>query len=602
VNTPTPNPALLPDPPLFDVTRLAEAGVDAVVGRFALEDLELASNARRYIDPDSLDRLAVSLSTTGLLIPLVGHRAEPDGPTVIYDGQRRLLAARRSHELAGTDGYEHLQPVQSLIVLLVDHEPSIDEIRRIQAVCNNARESLSLVDQQAQFEHCWQARAGLAENDRLAAVCSDLAISAKRAHNLRRQLTLPDEIRERVAERPSGNQLSATLANRLADMHEVAPDLTKAVAKRVSSSEQLEQAVRDMGAFVHKSIVEDSRVYAVRIDDGALLDVHEEVKRARSHLDEQGQRQLAGTFGCKLDQVQKELDALAARAKDKALKVRITNEIRDRAATGKYGYVHERGRDFAASIWVVDPVFVIDLCAEQASDASDGSPAREEAYFAGAQLEDDEMRDAAAHERDRVAAERIRQARAERSNLGLGQDIAAGLTDPRSGQLDALRAAVCHMLASHYREVLAYGAGWSDRDRQQPIGDTGRYEPRHIDAIVAAELQRALDEPDPLRGIAQVAARIGAAFMLNPDGITRTKALGRERMARKLSDALPGGENPLRTAIWEFMRPMLSPALIDLNLGAFVIDKAHSSVDLEKHRGDSRLEDLDLGEEDASAA
>ena len=90
--------------------------------------------------------------------------------------------------------------------------------------------------------------------------------------------------------------------------------------------------------------------------------------------------------------------------------------------------------------------------------------------------------------------------------------------------------------------------------------------------------------------------------MLNPDGITRTKALGRERMARKLSDALPGGENPLRTAIWEFMRPMLSPALIDLNLGAFVIDKAHSSVDLEKHRGDSRLEDLDLGEEDASAA
>jgi hypothetical protein len=252
--------------------------------------------------------------------------------------------------------------------------------------------------------------------------------------------------------------------------------------------------------------------------------------------------------------------------------------------------------EVAASIWVVDPVFIIDLIHEHAKNASDAPRAKEEAYFAGAKLHDDEMHEAAAQERDRIAAERLRQAQAERSNLGLGQDIAAGLTDPTSGQLQALRTAVCQMLASHYREVLAYGAGWSDRDRQQPVGDTGRYEPRHIDAIVAAELRRALDEPDPLRGIAHLLARIGAAFMLNPDGITRTKPLGRERLARNLSYAVPGGENPLRTAIWEFMRPMLSPALAELNRDAFVIDEAHSSVDLEKHRGDSRLEDLDLSD------
>jgi hypothetical protein len=598
MTTPSINAALLPDPPLFDVTRLAEAGVDAVVKRFAIADLETAPNARRHID--GLESLATSLGRNGQLVPLIGHQAN-DRPAVIYDGQRRLLAARLSHKLAGTEGYEHLQPVRSLIVLLLDHEPSPDEIRRIQAVVNNAREALSLVDQQAQFETCWQARAGLGEDDRIAAVYADLGISAKKAHNLRRQLTLPKEIRERVAERPTGNQLSATLANRLADMHQVAPELTKAVAGRVSSSELHDAALRDMGGFVHRTLVE-SDAYAVRIDDGALLDAHEELRRARPHLGEQAQRQLAGILGCDPDKVQKELDTLEARAKDNALKVRITGEIRDRAANGRYGYVHERGRDFAASIWVVDPVFIIDLIHEHAKEASDGTPAREEAYFSGARLEDDEMRDAAAQERDRIAADRVRQAEAERSNLGLGQDIAAGLTGLGSGQLEALRAAVCHMLASHYREVLAYGAGWSDRDRQQPIGDTGRYEPRHLDAIVGAELQRALDEPDPLRGIAQLAARIGAAFMLNPDGITRTKALGRERMARKLSDALPGGENPLRTAIWEFMRPMLSPALVNLNLGAFVIDEAHSSVDLEKHRGDSRLEDLELGEEDASAA
>jgi hypothetical protein len=79
-------------------------------------------------------------------------------------------------------------------------------------------------------------------------------------------------------------------------------------------------------------------------------------------------------------------------------------------------------------------------------------------------------------------------------------------------QTMALRTVVCHMLAEHYREVIAYGAGWTDRERQQPVGDTGHYEPRHIDAIVAAELKRALDEPDPLRGIALLTARWGAAL------------------------------------------------------------------------------------------
>jgi hypothetical protein len=151
--------------------------------------------------------------------------------------------------------------------------------------------------------------------------------------------------------------------------------------------------------------------------------------------------------------------------------------------------------------------------------------------------------------------------------------------------------------------VIAYGAGWTDRERQQPVGDSGRYEPRHADAIAAAELQRALDEPDPLRGIAQLTARWAAAFLLNPDGVTRTKALGRERIARKLSDALPGGENSLRAAVWEFMRPMLSPNLAQLNRDAFVLDEPlRSTVRLEEHRGDSDLDELDLGDDQQDPA
>ena len=60
--------------------------------------------------------------------------------------------------------------------------------------------------------------------------------------------------------------------------------------------------------------------------------------------------------------------------------------------------------------------------------------------------------------------------------------------------------------------------------------------------------------------------------MLDPDGVTRTKVLGSERMSRKLHDALPGGDEPLRAALWNFVRPMLSPRLAELHHDAFVTD------------------------------
>ena len=117
---------------------------------------------------------------TGQLIPCIGHRPTPNHPTVLlYDGQRRLLAARASHELAGNEGFEELAPVRALIVLLLDHEPTPDEIRRIQAQANQ-RDELSLVDQQQQqqqFADCWHARAGLPDDERILAVCADLGIS-----------------------------------------------------------------------------------------------------------------------------------------------------------------------------------------------------------------------------------------------------------------------------------------------------------------------------------------------------------------------------------------------------------------------------------------
>jgi len=429
----TPNPALLPCPALFDVTTVAKNPPDGRIERVALDALELASNARREISREGIERLAGTLMRTGQLVPCIGHRPDLGHPrTVIYDGQRRLLAAQASTELAGTDGHERLAPVQSLIVLLLDHEPGPDEIRRIQAQANQ-RENLSLVDQQEQLRDCWEARAGLAEPDRIAAVCADLGISPKRAHNLRRQLALPDPIRTRVAERPTGEQVSVTMANRLADMHEIAPQLTEAVAKRITSTDLHDKALQDLGAFVHRTVVEDEHAYAIRIDDGAMLDAAEQIAHAREHLGTQGQRQIASILGCTLERLDAEFDALAARAKARALKIRITGDVRDRARNGRYAYVHDRGRDFAAGIWVVDPAFMLDLVHEELGEG-DTTPAREEAYFAGAHVDDDELRDAAAEDERRKAQARARHADATRSNLGLGHDIRARLIGPTEAQ------------------------------------------------------------------------------------------------------------------------------------------------------------------------
>jgi hypothetical protein len=92
--------------------------------------------------------------------------------------------------------------------------------------------------------------------------------------------------------------------------------------------------------------------------------------------------------------------------------------------------------------------------------------------------------------------------------------------------------------------------------------------------------------------------------VLDPVGVTRTKALGSERMASKLRDALPGGDGVLRAAVWELMRPMLSPRLVALNRDAFVVDeRVVTTVDLDGHRAASDLEDVALDDEpDAEAA
>jgi hypothetical protein len=100
------------------------------------------------------------------------------------------------------------------------------------------------------------------------------------------------------------------------------------------------------------------------------------------------------------------------------------------------------------------------------------------------------------------------------------------------------------LIAGQFRDMVAFGAGWTDRERQQPVPESRRAEPRQADVLAAAELERALTDPDRLAGVTQLVTRWAAAFVIDPDGATRTTALGGKRTARRLGEALRDGDRP----------------------------------------------------------
>ncbi|HEV7805459.1 MAG TPA: hypothetical protein VGO80_06560 [Solirubrobacteraceae bacterium] len=412
------------------------------------------------------------------------------------------------------------------------------------------------------------------------------------------------------------------MALKLAQMHAVSPALVDAVAARITSRDLHDRALRDPGAFVHATVIEnDDKVYAVRVDPGGLLDAATELRRARGHLTDAHDETL-GQILARADAAQAAADdatgtatgnapsrkktdlsagveRLASRAGAVALKIRVDDAMRDRAIAGRFAWVDDRGADFASSVWVIDPLFFVDVVEELLRDAPE-QPAAQQSYFKAAGVKDDEMKQALADADAVRRAERDRRQAATDRNIALGLDVTAQLMDPRGEQMKALCALVVRLVAAHFPDVVAFGAGWTNLSHQQVVGDTSRFHPVSSEQIVDAELQRALADDDPLLGIAGFMARFCAAYLLDTDGVTKTKPLGTDRMARPLRDALPSGSSDLRDALWAFMAPMLSPALRERNLPAFVVDDADAAftVDLDAHRGTGDIADLDLGASD----
>ena len=434
---PKPNPALLPRPALFDVT-IADSPIDRRIDRIPLEEIELAANARRDISQEGIERLAAMLCRTGQLIPCIGHRPSTDGPVLIYDGQRRYLAANASHELAGSEGYEGLQPIRSLIVLLLDHEPSADEIRRIQAQANQ-REQLSLVDQQEQFRDCWAARAGLREDDRIAAVCADLGISAKRAHNLRRQLDAPrrdPHTRRRAARRRGAVGHDGQPPRRHAR------DRTPAHRGRREADHDRRSARQGAQGHGRLRATAPSSRTSTPTPSGSTTALcstppNRSTTRESTWPPMGSGRSRGYSAASRTSSTASSTPSPHGPGRERS---RSASPARSATApaTADTRSSTTAARTSPPAIWVVDPAFMIDLVHQELKDDT-SAPAREEAYFAGARLDDDELRDAAAEDEQRRAQARARHAEATRSNLGLGHDIRAGLLQPTDAQLQALR-------------------------------------------------------------------------------------------------------------------------------------------------------------------
>jgi hypothetical protein len=120
-------------------------------------------------------------------------------------------------------------------------------------------------------------------------------------------------------------------------------------------------------------------------------------------------------------------------------------------------------------------------------------------------------------------------------------DAAAAVGVPRIVKLSGIGAAPNSPVGPWADTGRSSDTCWSPARRPSSCARASSYLLAGAQQVAdAAELDRALTDPDPLRGIAPLTTRLGAAFTLDPAGVTRTKALGTERMARKLRDALPG--------------------------------------------------------------
>ena len=105
-----------------------------------------------------------------------------------------------------------------------------------------------------------------------------------------------------------------------------------------------------------------------------------------------------------------------------------------------------------------------------------------------------------------------------------------------------MRKIACRLIAGRFRDMVAFGAGWTDQERQQPVPEVdGPSRGRPTCSPPPSSSVRS-----PIRtgstGSHSFVTRWAAAFVIDPDGATRTTALGararRDGSARRCATAI----------------------------------------------------------------
>jgi hypothetical protein len=569
---------------LFDVEQI-EIPLEQSLQSLPLDELKLAPNPRKDISEEGIDRLARMLATTGQLMPVIAYTE--DDATFICDGQRRYLAAKRSHTVL-EDG-EPGNPVTHLHVVVLDRKPTNAELLRLQAQANQ-HETLTLPDQRQQFADCWAERAGLDEATRMRAVCSDLGISPKLARNLQRQSELPAELAARVAARPTGDELSVTLANELHPIALKAPELAAAVADQVVDGFSQDEVRRDMVGAVHKAVATADKkdLFARKITLGQILVAQSLLEETAPHLVKPEHQRTAAALLRKVltpEQIgtRRKDDALIAeglkelgsRLSGTGAQIEITQDLMDLAV--RNGSTISVASGERTATYLVDPEMAISLVIEAAT--TDLKQLTEASMFQSAGGADQEMLEAAQREADRRKDARDAQQRGRGRNHDLGSQLRDNVTWDTLGASRRRAAArlMVGALLQTYGDLAVYGAAWTDPAFEQPTAGGMGKEPMEPHVIVDRLTDRVMKHADPMDGIADLLGVIAAGALLDPDGVPRGKALGRDRMERRIARQLPadGGEDAktlqgrVRRDVWSIAEPVLQPVLRDMHQDTF---------------------------------
>ena len=360
------NPALLPSPALFDVTSVAKKSVEGQHRARVAREIELAPNARREISPEGIDRLAAMLARTGQLVPCIGHRSGEHEPVVLYDGQRRYLAATQEPRAVRHRG--------------------LREPRAGQKPDRAAARPRARARGDPPHPVAGQQRARGPHARRPARTIPRLLAGPRRPGRRgpsRRRLRRPRD------QRPQGAEPAPTADPARGDPHPSrrAPSRRAAVGhdRQPARGHERDRAGADQGGGVSGSPPQSCTTRRSRTSARSCTapwsrtstptrcgstTARCSTRRSRSSTPARTSTRkrkrswpacsAASPTSCRASSTRS-----AARAKAKALKIKITGRLRDRARTGRYAFVHERGQDFADSIWVIDPVFMLDLVREQ---------------------------------------------------------------------------------------------------------------------------------------------------------------------------------------------------------------------------------------------